>query len=137
MALVDLRDSSRYAMGIKYTLDLEMTELILKDRSGEAIVNDKVFLDYIGVSYVDAGAFRVLLRDKRFGRDTSYPVRSDFGRALGDRIDDETDIVLIESGTRQVTARGRTQDISIHIINEGNIDTRVASVSQHATLVPK
>jgi len=120
-----------------YPMELALTELIPKDANGDAIVNDKSFIDYVGVQYVDAGAFKVVLTDKRFNRDTEYPIRSDLGRDLGERKSDTEDEVLIESGTRQVTARGRTQDIQVKLINEGNLDSRIATVSQHSTVVPK
>lgn len=135
--MADLSSDTRYAIGIKYPMDVELTELIPKDQNGEALVNDKYFLDYLGVSFVDAGAFHVQLKDKRYDRSVDYPIRSDFGRKLGDRKSDLEEEVLIESGTRQVTARGRTQDIEVHLINEGNIDSRIPTVSQHVTVVPK
>lgn len=135
--MADLSSATRYAIGIKYPMDLELSELVPRDGNNEALVNDKSFIDYVGVSFVEAGAFEVQVKDKRFNRSTSYPIRSDFGRKLGDRKSDLEDEVLIESGTRQVTARGRTQDVEVHIVNNGNIDSRVPTVSQHMTIVPK
>jgi hypothetical protein len=133
----DLTSSKRYAIGLKYKMDVALTQLVPRDGSGGAVVNDKSFIDYVGIQYVDSGAFKVVLMDKILDRNREYPIRSDRGRKLGDRIDDTTDVVLIESGTRQVTARGRTQDIVIHVVNDGNIDSRIATISQHSTIVPK
>lgn len=135
--MTDLSSDHRYAIGIRYPMDVELTELIPRDRNGDAVVNDRSFIDYIGVSYIDAGAFEVQVHDKRFDRQKVFPIRSDFGRALGDRKSDLDDTILIESGTRQVTARGRTQDIAVHIVNKGNIDSRIATVSQSSTVVRK
>jgi len=135
--MTDLSSNLRYAIGIRYPMDVELTELVPRDKNGDAVVNDRSFIDYVGVSYIDSGAFEVQLYDKRYNRQTVFPIRSDFGRALGDRKSDIDDAILIESGTRQVTARGRTQDIAVHLVNNGNIDSRIATVAQSSTVVRK
>ena len=132
----DLTSTKRYAIGIKYKMDVQLTRLIPKDQTGKAIVANKIFNDYFKVSYIDAGEFSIRVFDKRFSRDTVYPIRSDFGNKLGTRVDDTIDVATVETGSRHVSARGRTEDIEVHIVNEGNLDSRVASISQHATVVP-
>ena len=133
----DLTSSKRYAIGIKYPMDIELSPLIPKDQVGKPIVSDNIYLDNLGVSYVDAGEFQIEVTDKRFNRNTTFPIRSDFGNSLGSRSNQTVDKVTLETGRRQVMSRGRVEDIEIHIINESNIDSRVAAVSQHATIIPK
>lgn len=135
MPNTDLTSDDRYAIGLKYKMDMHLTRIIPKDGTNKAIALEKVFNDYLKVSYVDAGAFRVDLKDKRFDRTLSYPIRSDFGNELGTRVDDFTDAVSVETGTRTVAVRGRSNDVEVHIINESNIDARIANVSQHGTVV--
>jgi hypothetical protein len=127
--------SDRYAIGIKYKMDLHLTRLVPKDQSGKALTLEKLFNDYLKVSYVDAGGFEVQLNDNRLGRTITYPIRSDFGNKLGTLATDNDTEVSIETGTRTVTSRGRTSDIDIHITNETNIDARIANISQHGTVV--
>jgi len=135
MSNTDLTSDDRYAVGLRYKMDLHLTRIVPKDETNKAIALEKIFNDYLKVSYVDAGAFRVDLKDKRFDRTLSYPIRSDFGNELGVRIDDLTDAVSVETGTRTVAVRGRSNDVEVHIINESNIDARIANVSQHGTVV--
>ena len=133
---VDLSSSDRYAIGIQYDMDVELSPVVPKDPTGNSLVNEKVFIDYVGISYINAGGLILRLIDKRFNRSIDYPIRSDFGIKLGDRVDPEEDVVAIETGRRQVTLRGRMEDIEVHLINPSNLDTRIASVAQHATVVP-
>ena len=135
MSNTDLTTSDRYALGLKYKMDLHLTRLVPKDETNKALALEKVFNDYLKVSYVDAGAFRIDLKDKRFDRTVAYPISSDFGNLLGTRVSDLEDSVAIETGTRTVTVRGRSNDVEVHIINESNIDARIANVSQHGTVV--
>ncbi len=131
----DLRLSTRFALGLKYKMDVHLTKLVPKDSLGKALALEKLFNDYIKVSYVDAGGFVVQLIDRRLGREISYPIRSSFGNNLGTPKTDADFEVLTETGTRTVTSRGRTSDIEVHIINETNIDARIANISQHGTVV--
>ena len=131
----DLSLPTRFALGLKYKMDVHLTKLVPKDSAGKAIALEKLFNDYIKVSYVDAGGFVVQLVDKRLDRAINYPIRSSFGNVLGTPKTDTELQVLTETGTRTVTSRGRTSDIEVHIINETNIDARIANIAQHGTVV--
>ena len=128
----DLTSSKRYAIGLKYKMDVELSPTIVRDMEGKPSVNEKLFLENVGVSYIDAGSFSVEVEDKRFNRTTIHPIRSDFGNQLGTRVDDVVDLATKETGTRHVSARGRVEDISVHLVNEGCLDSRVATISQQA-----
>lgn len=130
MAAPDLSSDLRYAIGLNYNMQVKLTRLVVKDQAGKSIPEEQIFNDYIKVSYKDAGAFSVDLYDKRLDRTIEYPVRSDFGNKLGERKDDLTDEVSIETGTRTVTARGRSKDIDLTISNNSNIDSRITGVLQ-------
>lgn len=135
MINIDLSSDDRFALGLKYNMDIHLTKLVPKDQAGKAMALEKLFNDYLKISYVDAGGFVVKLLDNRLGRTIEYPIRSDFGNKLGTVVDDFQPNVIIETGTRTITSRGRTSDIDIHITNETNIDARIANISQHGTVV--
>lgn len=133
---INLSSTDRFALGLKYKMDLHLTKLVPKDQANKAMAVEKLFNDYLKVSYVDAGGFIVQLEDNRLGRTTDFPIRSSFGNNLGTTKTDNDTYVTRETGTRTVTSRGRTEDIDVHIINETNIDARIANISQHGTVVP-
>ena len=135
MPLIDLNSTDRYAIGLKYTMDMELTPLVPKDANNKAVAMEKTFNDYIKVSYRDSGNLKVVLEDKRFSRDIEYPIRSGFGNILGTTLNDSDPEVTTETGTRTLTVRGRTSDISIHIIDEGNLPSSVTNITQHGTIV--
>jgi hypothetical protein len=136
MPSVNLSSTDRFALGLKYKMDIHLTKLVPKDQAGKAMTVEKLFNDYLKVAYVDAGGFVVQLLDNRLNREILYPIRSSFGNKLGTTVKDTDTSVSVETKTRTVTSRGRTEDIDVHIINETNIDARIANISQHGTVVP-
>lgn len=135
MSNVDLTSIDKYAIGIKYKMDVELSPLVVKDATGKPIANEKVFNEYTALSFVNAGGFNVETESLRFNRRTVTPIRSDFGNKLGTKINEDAPYVNTETGKRHVGTRGRSEDIAVHIVNEGVIDSRIASISQHGRFI--
>lgn len=129
---VDLTQSNRYALGLKYNMDVELSPTVVRGEDGKPAIHEKLFLENVGVSYIDAGGFSVQVEDKRFNRTTVHPIRSDFGNQLGTRVSDLVDEATTETGTRHVSALGRVEDISVHLVNSGSLDSRISTVSHRA-----
>jgi hypothetical protein len=113
-------------------MDVELSPTVVRGEDGKPAIHEKLFLENVGVSYIDAGGFSVQVEDKRFNRTTVHPIRSDFGNQLGTRVSDLVDEATTETGTRHVSALGRVEDISVHLVNSGSLDSRISTVSHRA-----
>ena len=129
-----------FAIGIKYDSDIELTEMIPPDDQGKPLVNEKVYIDKLTVSYVDSGPLTVTQTDPH-GNTQERLIRSDYGSELGKlpytSINLPQDRVVTESGRRQVFARGRAEDTRISIGSDSPLGFRIAAISQTGTVIPQ
>jgi hypothetical protein len=129
-----------FAIGILYDSKIELTEMVPQDDQGKPLVNEKVFIDKLTLSYIDSGPMTVTQEDPH-GNTQERDIRSDYGSDLGKLPYTSSslpqDRVVTESGRRQVYARGRAEDTSISISSESPLGFRIAAVSQTGTVIPQ
>ena len=129
---------SRYAVGMKYTTELELTPIIPRDPQGKAVIAEKVYLDGVAVSYIDSGTITAEVKHKRTGRSAKRAVRSDYGSDLG-LIPTTTNLpqdrVLTETGRRYLSLRGRAEDITVTVRSDSPLPVRIAGISQTGTII--
>ena len=133
--MTDLSSSDRYALGLRYVMDVELSPLVPKDNAGKPILTEKVFNEYSVFSYIDAGGFSIEVEDLRFDREEEMLIRSDFGNLLGTKRTDDEEYVTIETGKRVVSTKGRSEDIRVHIVNKDSLDSRIAGITQHGRII--
>lgn len=130
---------SRYALGLLYESDLELTTLVPRDQQGTAVINEKVYLDGLKLSYIDSGDIKVGLTNNRSKRTIDRTIRSDYGSALGSLQSvstlPQTDQVYTETGRRLCLARGRAEDISVNIKSESVVPVRIVGISQLGSII--
>ena len=134
-----MAEVDRYTLGLAYTTEVTLTPLIPKDPQGKPMVNEKVYLDGVDLSFIDSGPMEVYITNTRTGRVTRRTVRSDFGTALGlppTTTNLPQDRVLTESGRRYLNLRGRAEDILVTISSDSPLPIRIAGVSQTGTVIP-
>ncbi len=134
-----MSDSDRYAIGLEYTMDVELTQLIPKDENNKPIVTDRVYLDSVFISYIDSGPMDLIVEDARTGNQEVRNVRSDYGFELGVLpigTDLTADRVYTETGRRLLLARGRTEDIKLKLQTTTHLGVRIAAISQEGTVIP-
>lgn len=133
-------EADRFALGLRYDAALTLTQLVPKNDEGKPVVNDKVYLDRLFISYIDSGDMNIVSRNKRTDAEVSRRVRSDFGTVIG-LIPWGTALdltrVYTETGRRQLYTRGRTEDIEIEFHSDSHLGSRLAAVSQAGTLIPQ
>jgi len=132
--------NDRYAIGITYLTNVELTPLIPRDEQGKPAVNEKVYLDKVYLSYIDSGPIDVINTNTRTGATQTRPIRSDYGSPIGQIPIGTTlgsDRVYTETGRRQVFARGRAEDIAVRIASDTPLNVRLAAVSQTGTIIPQ
>jgi hypothetical protein len=134
-----MADTDRFAIGLLYDMTVELTELIPKDESGKAMVNDKVYLESLDLSYIDSGSMDLVVTNKRLDTREVRTVRSDFGTQLG-TIPNGTILpinrVYTETGRRQIYTRGRPEEVSISLETSSPLGVRVSAISQTGTVIP-
>ena len=130
----------RFAIGLKYQMDVELTELVPKDAQNKPMVTQRVYLDALYLSYIDSGPLDVVITNRRTGAEVTRAVRSDYGSTLGNIPLGTTlplDRVLTETGRRDILARGRVEDIRVTLRSNSHLDTRISAVSQSGTVIPE
>lgn len=132
-----MAETDRYALGLKYTMEAKLSQLIPKDEAGKPIVSDKVYVDDARISYVDSGPIDVVITNNRTGREEVRSIRSDFGTPLG-QIPLGTNLdqneVYTETGRRLTCTRGKAEEITISLRTDTHLNTRISAVSQGGTL---
>lgn len=132
--------TDRFAIGLRYQMDVELTELVPKDAQNKPIVTQRVYLDALYLSYVDSGPIEVVITNRRTGAEAVRAVRSDYGGALGLIPLGTTlplDRVFTETGRRDMLVRGRVEDIRVILRSDSHLDTRISAVSQSGTVIPE
>ena len=132
--------TDRFAIGLRYRMDIELTELVPKDEQRKPIVTQRVYLDALYLSYIDSGPIEVVVTNRRTGAEVVREVRSDYGGALGLIPLGTTlplDRVFTETGRRDILARGRVEDIRLTLRSDSHLDTRISAVSQSGTVIPE
>ena len=130
----------RFAIGLKYQMEVELTELVPKDAQNKPMVTQRVYLDALYLSYIDSGPLDVVITNRRTGAEVTRAVRSDYGSTLGNIPLGTTlplDRVLTETGRRDILARGRVEDIRVTLRSNSHLDTRISAVSQSGTVIPE
>jgi len=130
----------RFAIGLKYQMNIELTELIPKDAQNKPMVTQRVYLDALYLSYINSGPLEVVVTNRRTDAEVVRAVRSDYGGALGLIPLGTTlplDRVLTETGRRDILARGRVEDIRVTLRSDSHLDTRISAVSQSGTVIPE
>ncbi len=133
-------EADRFALGLKYDASLTLTQLVPKNDEGKPVVNDKVYLDRLFISYIDSGDMNIVSRNRRTGASVVRRVRSDFGTVIGlipwGRSLHLTR-VYTETGRRQLYTRGRTEDLEVEFHSDSHLGSRLSAVSQAGTLIPQ
>lgn len=135
-----MANPDRFTIGIKYTTNIELTQLVPKDEQDKPAVNEQVFLDKITLSYIDSGDMSVVQENVRTGAETVRKIKSDYGTELGQiplGTTLGTNRVYTETGHRQVFPRGRAEDSKVDINSNSHLNIRIAAVSQEGTLIPQ
>jgi len=130
----------QFALGLQYGLKLTLTTLIPRDDQGKPTVNEKVYLDKVGVSYIDSGPMDIQIRNRRNDSTVSREIKSDYGTklgtlAVGQSVDQR--VVYTETGRRHVYARGRAEDIEASLNSVSHLGLRIAAISQTGTIIPQ
>lgn len=129
----------RFSLGTLYNTTVTLTPLIPRDEQGKPSVNEKVYMDKIYLSYIDAGPMTIGQSTRR-GTVQEREIRSDYGPPLGEIPIGTTlgsDRVYTETGRRQVFVRGRAEDTEITIHTDTPLNVRIAAVSQTGTIIPQ
>ena len=134
-----MAEDDRFAIGLKYAMEIKLSPLIPKDQNGKPMVTDKVYVDAAWISYVDSGPLDVVIQNNRTGVEEVRSIRSDFGTPLGQLPIGTTlsqDEVLTETGRRLTCTRGRSEDITVILRTDTHLNSRIAAISQEGTVRP-
>jgi len=128
----------RFTLGYRYPMDVELSALTPMGTDGKPMVANKVFLDYLHVSYLNTGAMQVVVENTRNSREEVFYIKSDFGKPLGtihSASDQSVYNVYTESGRRHVGTRGRVENIAVKLQNISALPCRVTAVEQTGTVL--
>lgn len=138
--MADVTSTNQFAIGFVYEMELKLTPLVPKDEQGKAIVNEKVYFDAVGVSYIDSGPITVTQTNNRTDAEVDRDIRSDYGTMLGELpVGTTLDAtrVLTETGKRYVYCRGRVEDSTLSVSTDTHLPIRIAAISQRGTIIQK
>ena len=130
--------NERFAIGFEYPMEVELSPILPVGDDGKPLVANKLFLDYLHLSYIDSGAMNVVNTNTRNGIEQVYPVKSDFGKPLGSihsLSDRPVYNVYTESGRRHLGVRGRVENMTVSINNTSALPCRVTAVEQTGTVL--
>jgi hypothetical protein len=133
-----MASEDRFAIGFQYPMEVELSALTPMGTDGKPMVAQKVFLDYLHMSYLDSGAMQVVVENTRNSREQVFDIKSDFGKPLGSihTVSDKPVYnVYTESGRRHVGTRGRVENIAVKIKNTSALPCRVTAIEQTGTVL--
>jgi hypothetical protein len=129
--------NERFVIGFQYPMEVELSPLAPVGQDGKPMVSQKVFMDYLHMSYIDSGAMNVINTNTRNGREQVYPIRSDFGKPLGSihSISDRPVYnVYTETGRRHIGIRGRVENMKVTLQNTSALPCRIIAVESTGTM---
>ena len=124
--------SSRFIVGIKFPMDFEMSEVILRGNENKPIQPDQLFLQDIIVNHEDTGRLDVDVTPKGRSSASSQQTRNREGQYLGELVDSQA---LVESGQGRFNARAHTEGLKVNIKSDSHLPTRVATITARGSSV--